>query len=41
MPSMALIFTPVRLVIGVIQSVIGAAVGSWLMACFVSMTEER
>ena len=41
LPSMALIFTPVRLVIGVVQGVVGAAVGSWLMACFVSMTEER
>jgi hypothetical protein len=41
MPSMALIFTPVRLTVGVIQSIISAAVGSWLVACFVSMTEER
>ena len=41
LPSMALIFTPVRLVIGVIQSIVSAAVGSWLIACFVSMTEER
>jgi hypothetical protein len=41
LPPMALIFTPVRLVIGVIQSIVSAAVGSWLLACFVSMTEER
>jgi hypothetical protein len=41
MPSMALIFTPVRLASGFIQSIVSAAVGSWLMACFVSMTEER
>jgi hypothetical protein len=41
MPSMALIFTPVRLVSGVVQSMVSAAVGSWLIACFVSMTEER
>lgn len=41
LPSMALIFTPVRIASGVIQSIVSAAVGSWLMACFVSMTEER
>jgi len=40
-PSMELFFTPVRLVSGVFQSMVSAAVGSWLMACFVSMTEER
>jgi hypothetical protein len=40
MPSMALIFTPVRLASGVIQSIVSAAVGAWLIACFVSMTEE-
>lgn len=40
-PSVALMFTPVRLVAGLIQSVVSAAVGSWLLACFVSMTEER
>jgi hypothetical protein len=40
MPSMALIFTPVRLASGVIQSMVSAAIGSWLIACFVSMTEE-
>lgn len=38
--SFALLFTPVRLVAGVLQSIVSAAVGSWLMACFVSMTEE-
>jgi hypothetical protein len=41
LPSTALIFTPVRLASGFIQSIVSAAVGSWLMACFVSMTEER
>ncbi|MEA2337941.1 MAG: hypothetical protein QOE82_1948 [Thermoanaerobaculia bacterium] len=41
MPPMALIFTPVRIVAGFIQSIVSAAVGSWLLACFVSMTEER
>ena len=41
LPSMALFFTPVRLVSGVFQSMVSAAVGCWLMACFVSMTEER
>jgi hypothetical protein len=41
LPPMALIFAPVRIVIGVIQSIISAAVGSWLIACFISMTEER
>ena len=40
-PSMALFFTPIRLVSGVVQSMVSAAVGSWLMACFVSMTEEQ
>jgi len=41
LPSMALFFTPVRLVSGVFQSMVSAAVGCWLMACFVSMTEEQ
>jgi len=41
LPSMALFFTPVRLVSGVFQSMVSAAAGCWLMACFVSMTEER
>lgn len=41
LPSMALLFTPVRLVSGIVQTIVGAAVGSWLVACFVSMTEER
>jgi hypothetical protein len=35
-----LFFTPVRLASGVIQSMVSAAIGSWLIACFVSMTEE-
>jgi hypothetical protein len=41
LPSMALFFTPIRLVSGVFQSMVSAAVGCWLMACFVSMTEEQ
>jgi hypothetical protein len=41
MPTVALMFAPIRLVIGVIQGIVGAAVGSCLLACFVSMTEER
>jgi hypothetical protein len=40
LPSLELFFTPVRLVSGVIQSMVSAGVGSWLIACFVSMTEE-
>jgi len=40
LPSLALFFTPVRLASGVIQSMVSAAIGSWLIACFVSMTEE-
>jgi hypothetical protein len=39
-PSFELFFTPVRLASGILQSMISAAVGLWLMACFVSMTEE-
>jgi hypothetical protein len=41
LPSLALIFTPVRLASSAVQSMVGAAIGSWLLACFVSMTEER
>jgi len=41
MPSLALIFAPMRLVIGVVQGVVSAAIGSWLLACFVAITEER
>jgi hypothetical protein len=41
LPSMALMFAPVRILAGVVQGVVGAAVGSCLLACFVSMTEER
>jgi hypothetical protein len=41
LPSVALLFAPVRMVGGVIQSVVSAAIGSLLLACFVSMTEER
>lgn len=40
-PSAALMFAPVRLIAGVVQAMIGAAVGSCFLACFVSMTEER
>jgi hypothetical protein len=40
LPSLALLFTPVRLASSVVQSMISAAIGSWLIACFVSMTEE-
>jgi hypothetical protein len=41
MPTMALMFAPVRIVIGMAQGAVGAAIGSCLLACFVSMTEER
>lgn len=40
LPSLALLFTPVRLATSVVQSMVSAAIGSWLIACFVSMTEE-
>lgn len=40
LPSLALFFTPVRLATSVVQSMVSAAIGSWLIACFVSMTEE-
>jgi hypothetical protein len=40
LPSLTLLFTPVRLASSVVQSMLSAAVGSWLLACFVSMTEE-
>lgn len=40
-PPMALIFAPVRVIVGVIQGMIGAAISSFFLACFVSMTEER
>ena len=35
------IFAPVRVIVGVIQGMIGAAISSFFLACFVSMTEER
>ena len=41
LPPIALVFAPVRIVIGVVQSIISAAIGTWLLSCFVSMTEER
>jgi hypothetical protein len=40
-PDLTLMFAPARVVIGVIQGMIGAAVSSFFLACFVSMTEER
>jgi hypothetical protein len=40
LPSLELFFTPVRLASGIVQSMVSAGVGSWLIACFVSMTEE-
>jgi hypothetical protein len=40
LPSLELFFTPVRLASGIVQSMVSAAIGSWLIACFVSMTEE-
>jgi hypothetical protein len=40
-PTMALMFAPVRVIAGVIQGMIGAAISSFFLACFVSMTEER
>jgi hypothetical protein len=41
LPSMALAFAPMRLAAGFVQGIVSAAVGSCLLACFVSMTEER
>ena len=41
MPTLALMFAPARIVIGVAQGIVSAAIGSCLLACFVSMTEER
>jgi hypothetical protein len=40
LPSLELFFTPMRLASGVVQSMVSAGIGSWLIACFVSMTEE-
>lgn len=40
-PTMAVMFAPVRIIAGAIQGMIGAAVSSFFLACFVSMTEER
>ena len=39
-PSLELFFTPVRLASGLVQSMVSAGIGCWLIACFVSMTEE-
>jgi hypothetical protein len=41
LPSVALLFAPVQMFGGVVQGVFSAAIGSLLLACFVSMTEER
>jgi hypothetical protein len=40
-PDLTLMFAPVRIATGVLQGMIGAAVSSFFLACFVSMTEER
>jgi hypothetical protein len=40
-PTMALMFAPMRIFAGVVQGMIGAAISSFFLACFVSMTEER
>jgi hypothetical protein len=40
LPSLELFFTPVRLASGIVQSMVSAGIGCWLIACFVSMTEE-
>jgi len=40
-PTVALMFAPARVMIGIAQGIVGAAIGSCLLACFVSMTEER
>jgi hypothetical protein len=40
LPSLELFFTPVRLAAGIIQSMVSAGIGCWLIACFVAMTEE-
>ena len=39
--KVALMFAPIRLIAGVVQGMIGAAISSCFLACFVSMTEER
>lgn len=41
LPTVALMFAPIRLIAGVVQGMISAAIGSCFLACFVSMTEER
>jgi len=41
LPTVALLFAPVRMAGGIVQSVFSAAIGSLFLACFVSMTEER
>lgn len=41
LPAAALMFAPIRLVAGVVQSMASAAAGSFMIACFVSMTEEK
>jgi hypothetical protein len=41
LPTVAMMFAPARIVIGIAQGIVSAAIGSCLLACFVSMTEER
>lgn len=40
-PMFGLAFAPLQIVSSLAQSVVSAAIGIWLLACFVSMTEER
>jgi hypothetical protein len=41
LPTIALAFAPIRVAAGFVQGIVSAAVSSCLLACFVSMTEER
>jgi len=41
LPAAALMFAPMRIAAGFVQGMVSAAVGSCLLACFVSITEER
>jgi hypothetical protein len=40
-PMSGLAFAPVQIVGSLAQSVVSAAIGIWLLACFVALTEER
>jgi hypothetical protein len=40
-PTIGLMFAPVRIITSVVQGIFSAAISSCLLACFVSMTEER